>query len=410
MKTGTGNLICLLSFLLFSSFASPGAHANRNNALTYSSNINGSLEHNTVFSGGEDGYITYRIPSLISASDGTLIAIAEARRDNRQDPGGGHIDLVYKLSHDGGRSWSSLRMFAQSREGWSSSNPTSVIKNSDGRILVLYNVWKPGRSGNPGPMVSRPGEMDCQLKIRYSDDNGRSWSDERDITHQGRDVNSWGIAVFGPGHGIETRSGRLVVPVNANSPGYEHDHPDKKWSSFALYSDDGGENWNRGEQVNEFACENQIVELDDGRLMIDARVSDRDTGFRWTAISGDQGETWSEPEPGQVCPPIAASIISYPNPDINKNSLLLWSGLKGPGRKNLVLRLSSDQGISFPLEILTGPGHAAYSAMYLIDNGDVGVLWEGGKETPYDNLIFTRVSKEIIMQLQDMSAITRETY
>ena len=381
-----------------------------NSTSTATDSFQNSLEHNTVFSSGEDGYVIFRIPSVIYTSDGTLIAIAEGRRDTPWDPGGGHIDLVYKLSSDGGRSWSSLKMFARSEEGWSSSNPTAVMRNRDGRILVLYNVWKPGRSGNPGPMVSRPGEMDCQLKIRYSDDNGETWSDERDITHQGRDVKNWGIAVFGPGHGIETAAGRLVIPVNANSPGYAFDHPDKKWSAFALYSDDGGENWKRGEQVNEFACENQIVELDDGRLMMDSRVSDRDPGFRWTFISHDQGETWSEPEPGQVCPPIAASIIRYPHLDKSKNSLLLWSGLKGPGRNNLVVRLSSDQGNSFPVELLAGAGHAAYSDMTLLDNGDVGVLWEGGEETPYDNLIFTRIPKEVIEKLELISGINSEVY
>ncbi len=406
MKKNTGNSITLLIFFLLTNFL----FVTCKSAFQGDFKINGSLEHNTVFSAGEDGYVTYRIPSVIYTSDGTLIAIAEGRRDNRQDPGGGHIDLVYKLSSDGGRSWSSLMIFAQSEEGWSSSNPTAVLRNRDGRILVLYNVWKPGRSGNPGPMVSRPGEMDCQLKIRYSDDNGKTWSDERDITHQGRDVKNWGIAVFGPGHGIETATGRLVIPVNANSPGYAFDDPGKKWSAFALYSDDGGENWNRGKQVNEFACENQIAELDDGRLMMDARVSDRDPGFRWTAFSDDQGETWSEPEPGQICPPIAASIIRYPNQDKSKNSLLLWSGLKGPGRKNLVIRLSSDQGISFPVELLVGAGHVAYSDMSLIDNGDVGVLWEGGEETPYDNLIFTRIPGEVIMKLGLLSGINSEVY
>lgn len=107
-----------------------------------------SLEHQVVFSQGEDGYHTYRTPSLLSEGYGTLLAFAEARRDDRADPGGGYIDLVYKLSRDGGRNW------------------------------------------------SEPG----------------------DITRQDRDFERWGIAVFGPGHGIETMTGRLVVPVNANAP------------------------------------------------------------------------------------------------------------------------------------------------------------------------------------------------
>jgi hypothetical protein len=113
------------------------------------------MEHITVFSRGEDGYHTYRIPSIIQGSDGTLVAIVEGRRDSSSDPGGGHIDLVYKLSHDGGRTWSQMHMFEKSQEGWGASNPTVVVNSSNNRILVLYNVWQPGRGQNQGNC--RPG-------------------------------------------------------------------------------------------------------------------------------------------------------------------------------------------------------------------------------------------------------------
>ena len=77
----------------------------------------GSVEHHAVFKSGDEGHHTYRIPSMIRAKDGTLIAFAEGRRDNRKDPGNGHINLVYKLSHDGGRTWSSLHILEKPKEG-----------------------------------------------------------------------------------------------------------------------------------------------------------------------------------------------------------------------------------------------------------------------------------------------------
>jgi len=364
--------------------------------------INRDLEHYTIFRQGKDGYFVYRIPSISRAKDGTLIAIVEARRDNHVDPGGGHIDLVYKLSHDGGRNWSSLRIFVKSPEGWSASNPTVVVENSRGRILVLYNVWMPGRGGGN----SRPGTLDSQQWMRFSEDNGTTWSDGEDITHQARDYKNWGSAVFGPGHGIETKTGRLVIPVNA--PG-KFDDDSSKTASFALYSDDGGRSWKRGQQINVFTTENQIVELDDGRLIMNARQKDKPDIFfiypRWVAISNDQGETWDEPKPGQLCPEICASIISYPCSGNNKINLLLWSGIKGPGRSNLILQLSSDQGKSFPVELLIGPGPAAYSDMTLLDKGDVGILWEGGKEKSSDDIIFTRIPREVIMNLYLLSTL-----
>ena len=63
-----------------------------------------------VLTAGTEGYHTFRIPAIVAASDGSLIAFAEGRRDNRLDPGGGDIDLVYKRSSDQGMTWSALEV------------------------------------------------------------------------------------------------------------------------------------------------------------------------------------------------------------------------------------------------------------------------------------------------------------
>jgi len=359
------------------------------------------LTHFTVFKSGEDGYHTYRIPSIVQAKNGTLVAFAEGRRDRSTDPGGGHIDLVYKLSHDGGRSWSSMLIMEKSKEQWGASNPTVILQNS-GRILILYNVWKPGRGQNAGNC--RPGKFDNQIWLRYSDDNGNTWSKVKNITRQARDFKRWGHATLGPGHGIQTSKGRLVVPVN--EPGII-DTSKVRSISFVIFSDDGGNNWKRGQNINVPTNENQIVELDDGRIMIDARQS-TSSETRWQALSNDQGQTWDKARPGQVCAPICAGIIRYPRQ--GKSSLLLWSGIKGPGRSNLILRLSSDQGQSFPVELLIGLGPTAYSDITLLDKGDIGILWEGGIEGRYEKIIFTRIPHKIIKDLEQLSTGDRRTY
>ena len=55
-----------------------------------------------VFQAGTEGYHTFRIPAVASAPDGSLIAFAEGRKENRHDPGGGDINLVLKRSSDPG--------------------------------------------------------------------------------------------------------------------------------------------------------------------------------------------------------------------------------------------------------------------------------------------------------------------
>ena len=183
-----------------------------------------------VFTRATEGYHTYRIPSLVKANNGTLMALVEGRRDRAHDPGGGHIDLVCKRSQDGGRTWSA----------------------------------------------------------------------PADLTRSGRDVARWATAVFGPGNGIQTRQGRLVIPVNAREPLPESEV--LRRAAFALYSDDGG-------------------------------------------------QTWSEPRSGQSVTPVCTSILRYPTSgQAGQGSLLLWTGPRGPGRQDLVLRLSQDQGHLFAAE------------------------------------------------------------
>ncbi len=356
----------------------------------------GELLRTEVFTEGEDGCHTYRIPAVTQAGNGTILAFAEGRRDNAEDPGGGHIDLVCKSSNDGGQTWSSRFFIDRSLEGWSASNPTVVAARGTDRIYLFFNRWKPGCGGRN----SRAGSLDNQLWMTYSDDNGESWSAAEDITRQGRNVERWGKAVFGPGHGMETSAGRLVVPVNAPFDAGEAEQT----ASFAIYSDDKGKTWKRGQQIKAWTNENQIAELDDGRLLMDARQG-ANLANRWNAFSDNGGKSWSEPEPGQVVPGICTSLARYNKAREAGDSIFLWSGLN-PGiphaawaypssRKNLVLRLSADQCRSFPVELLIGPGPAGYSDLCVLKDGSVGVLWEGGKTDYREKVFFTRLPPAI---------------
>ncbi len=349
-----------------------------------------NLEHYTVFTSGSEGYHTYRIPTVIQAKNGTLIAIAEGRRDNRGDPGWGHIDLVYKLSKDGGRNWSPVKVLSKSEEGGASSNPTAlVLKN--GRIVLFHGRFKPGRGGNKGERFSRPGTLDNQLWCKYSEDNGHTWSEPHDITSQARDIDKWGYVSVGIGHGIETRTGRIIMP--AIGAGFLDD-PTKK-ASFALYSDDGGQSWERGNQIEAFTTENQIVELENGNLMINARQKE-EIGSRWVATSTDQGLTWSKPRPGQVCAQICAGFNNY---SLNGKSLLLWTGIKGPGRTNLVLQLSSDNGLTFPVQLIVAEGPAGYSVLSPFGKKKMGIIWEGGEKDYREKIFYTMIPQKTIKRL-----------
>ena len=98
----------------------------------------------TVFKAGEDGYHTYRIPAIVRAKNGDLLAFAEGRKNGRSDHG--DIDIVLKRSSDDGKTWGPMQLV---QDEWADptakvwiGNPTPVVDLLDpkhpGRIWLVF--------------------------------------------------------------------------------------------------------------------------------------------------------------------------------------------------------------------------------------------------------------------------------
>jgi sialidase-1 len=356
------------------------------------------ITHTDVFRSGEEGYHAYRIPAIVSAADGSLVAFAEGRKENRGDPGSGDIDLVIKRSDDQGATWSKLAVLDDPGEKWSASNPTPVVDRTSGRIWLAFNRWKPGMGTNQ----SRPGTDDNQAWVRWSDDNGRTWPAARDITREARDFEAWGAVFFGPGGAIQTKSGRLLLPAAMCPDTCSVMGSAGSWQgslslmrAYAVWSDDHGATWRRGELLQALTDENQMVELADGAVMMDARQASGER--RWISISRDGGTKWTRPVPGQAVTPVATSIERYTLKSAGSDrDRLLWTGVSGPGRKNLVARVSYDEGQTWVNERTLYWGLAAYSDLVVMKDGTIGVLWERGVSELSQYITFTRFNREFV--------------
>jgi sialidase-1 len=344
------------------------------------------LTQTDVFISGKDGYHSYRIPAIETASDGSLVAFAEARKYSLADPGFGQqdIDLVYKRSTNNGLTWSPMIILEDPGEFWSAANPATVVDRTLGRMWVFYLRSRPGRSTE----TARPGTDDFQTIARWSDDPGRSWSEPVDLTAVGRDMTDpvWRASVPGPGGAIQARNGRLIIPMWK-----------MPFATFTIFSDDHGRTWQRGQCVpgTQGGDEDQVVELDDGRILMDIR---QETGTnRWFAISEDGGKTWANPRPGISVKPVACAIerftLQSSGDDTNR---ILWTGPKGPERRRLTIRTSYDEGRSFIKEQIISDQYAAYSDLTILKDKTVGVLWERGVESGYQFITFTRINREWI--------------
>jgi len=371
LMSGRGGLVASLLFLT--------------NALTGAP----LFEQTDVFVSGREGYFAYRIPAIGTAPDGSLLAFAEARKYGLGDPGFGKqdIDLVMKRSTDNGRRWSSMSLIEDPGERWSAANPVTLVDRETKRVWLFYLRCKPGRN----TYTARAGTDDNQILARTSDDSGVTWSAPTDLTGVTRDMTDpkWRSSVAGPGGGIQTRDGHLVIPVWKFEP----------WGVFAVVSQDHGRTWQRGEMVPTVSGDEcQLVELNDGSLLFDIRQ--QRGPHRWRAMSRDSGKTWSKPRAGESVSAVACAIERFSLKAAgDERDWLLWTGPKGPERSNLVVRVSEDEGVTFPHERPVWSGPAAYSDLTILKDKTAGVLWERGTNTPYEFISFTRFDSEWLKEV-----------
>ena len=333
-----------------------------------------------VFTSGRDGYHSFRIPSLIVSKQGTLLAFCEGRKNSRSDTG--DIDLVLRRSTDGGATWRPLQVVWDDGPN-TCGNPCPVVERGSGAIVLLltHNLGKdPQRK-----IVAGTSEGSRTVWITRSEDDGATWSKPVEIT---KDVKKpeWTWYATGPGVGIQTKSGRLVVPCDHSTAGQ-----DREWS-HVITSDDAGKTWKLGGRVDGSFGESQVAERADGSLLINMRNHRSPHRERGVAVSTDEGATWSKPRYDETLiePVCQGSIMRYTaRPE--DNWLLFSNPASRKGRRNLTLRLSRDGGKTWPSSKVITPGPAAYSCLAVLADGQIGCLYEGGDKSAYEHLLFARV-------------------
>lgn len=346
----------------------------------------------TVYKRGMAGYSTFRIPAIVRTKSGVLLAFAEARRDGGGDAG--NIDLVVRCSEDGGATWGDIIMVWDDG-GNTCGNPAPVVDCCSGRVVLLMS-WNKG-SDSEHEIMHRTSEDSRRVFVCYSDDEGKSWSTPRDITSSAK-LPAWTWYATGPCHAVQLRAksyrGRMVVPCNHavyNGRGSDY-------NSHLLLSDDGGESWRVG-AVMKGGNESTTAELSDGRVIHNARWQSGSERFaRHYAISSDGGESLGAVvrDATLVEPVCQGSIIGYSPKLRPTNHLLFCNPASTEKRERLTLRLSRDGGKSWSDGVVVASGAAAYSDVVVLRGGDVGVLCETGEKSPYEQIEFVIIKKNMV--------------
>ena len=339
------------------------------------------VKEQVVFTGGQQGYHTYWIPALMVTRRGTLLAFCEGRKTGAGDHG--DIDLMLKRSTDRGATWGPLELVHE--EGGDAKitigNPCPVIDESTGTIWLT---------------LCRDND---DVLLMHSADDAQSWSKPADITRD-VDKSDWSWVATGPGVGIQLRrgphAGRMVIPCDH---GVAIDGK-RVMFSHVFYSDNHGQSWQLGGTLDRHTDECQVVELSDGRLMLNMRNywgraggrADRG-GMRAVAFSEDGGDSWSDLsfDKTLIEPVCQASLIGWHDQEDSAQTRILFSNpASQTQRHRLTVRSSSDGGKTWPFSKVLNEGSSSYSSLAQLDDGSIGCLYESG----YGRIVFARFQLE----------------
>jgi sialidase-1 len=346
-----------------------------------------------VFIARQGGYHTYRIPALIVTTNQTLLAFCEGRKNSASDTG--DIDLLLKRSADGGKSWSAPQVVWDDGPN-TCGNPCPVSDETTGAIWLLL-THNPGHM-NEAQIEERRAGGTRTVWVTRSTDDGQTWTPPAEITASTKDP-SWDWYATGPGVGIQLQHGphrgRLMIPCDHSFRDTERAQGGRaaEGGSHVIYSDDHGQSWKIGGTVRPQMNESQIIELSDGEggLLLNMRNTAR-ANCRAQSVSRDGGKTWTAPEfiPTLVEARCQASLLRYDWPEGKQPGRLLFSHPASPKRRDLTVRVSRDDGKTWPVSQILREGPAAYSCLTVLSDKSIGCLYECGQTNAYERIRFAR--------------------
>ncbi|MFF9804332.1 exo-alpha-sialidase [Streptomyces coeruleorubidus] len=371
------------------------------------------FDQQVLFKASQDpGYACFRIPAIVRTKAGTLLAFAEGRVLNCGDAA--DIDIVLKRSTDGGRTWGPLQVVNEGA-GDTHGNPAPVVDRRTGRIL-LAETYNTGRTDAGNCTVP----CDRAPHLQYSDDDGRTWSEPRDLSDEilPGHWNSW--YATGPVHGIQLargkHAGRLVFGVNTET--WDGSRVTANHAAL-IVSDDGGDHWRIGAtdswpipqdgMFRQKPSEVTLTERADGAVLVSGREQDgTDLGHRSQTLSLDGGDSFVAPfraRPDLYTPQVQGATLRL------GDRMLLSAPADPDRRRTMMVRSSYDGGRtwdSVDRGTVVTTDWSGYSDMAAVDSATVGLLYEGGAVDARDEIRFARFTEDWLKPRRGADPTTRD--
>ncbi len=328
------------------------------------------LDRQTLFESGTNNTHTFRIPAIITAMNGDLIAACDARRKSAADLKPQRtIDIVFRRSTDNGKTWTPIELLEKIDDG-GCSDPSLLLDSTTGHLFCFYNY-----------MVRDLNNHEFRFFVQKSIDHGTTWGEARDITLQVAGLELKDRFKFvTSGRGIQTRDGMLLHNFVRVGSGV---------TLFA--SRDHGEHWEPYGDLKP-GDESKVVQLHDDSLLVHSRF---EPGRRYVHRSTDGVRSWqSKPDATLPDPRCNACILQYTSQrdGFEKNRLIFCNAASNTERKNLTVRISYDGGETWSAGKVIEQGAAAYSEITVLKDGSLGVLFEPG----YSEIRFVRFTLQAL--------------
>lgn len=347
-------------------------------------------------------FASYRIPALAYLGNGVVLASWDGRPFNAADAPNPN-SIVERRSTDGGKTWGPIKVVAagsvtatgQETPKFGYSDPSYVVDEETGKVFNFFVYSK-----DQGFHGSSFGNDDANRQVISSaviesSDGGLTWSEPRLIT----DVTKPGSSPLTPapgdiranfatsGQGIQLKygqyAGRLIQQYAGDT--LQADGT-RTIQAYSVYSDDHGLTWQKGENVGTQMDENKTVELSDGRVMMNSRDSGNG-GYRKVAISTDGGHSYGPVTKDLELPdPTNNASITRLFPDAAQGTpeakkLIFSNSNSQSSRSNVSVRVSCDDGETWPSVRSVRSGFSAYSTLERLEDGQIGLFYE----TSYTN-------------------------
>ncbi|MDJ0311876.1 sialidase family protein [Arthrobacter sp. H35-D1] len=339
---------------------------------------------------GVAGHRQYRIPALAVSTRGTILAAYDGRPnlDDLPSP----IDLLIRRSTDNGHTWGPQQAVRTGSGLDGYGDPSLLVDTATGRIFMFHAA---GTHAGFFEAVAGLEDEDAiqHADLSFSDDDGATWEHRRLTGMLKRDGMTGLFAAAGAGIQIHTGAftGRLVQQFVVLFHG--------EILSASAYSDDHGDTWTLGELIAG-GNENKVVARTDGSLLMHSRA----TPFRLTAVSSDGGQSYSPAQPHPELPDPSdngsvarfdglPNVTSLASPE-TEHWLIATHNHDSLLRRNTLLKLSQDDGATWPFAVVLCAGSSQYSTATRLPSGRIGVLYE---RQGYQEIVFTTVEPEELL-------------